>query len=56
MGSFGYTEDDPEYSDFFYMATINILKILRRLEFQLLGSPIMARIIRIRAEKYYVVH
>jgi precorrin-2 dehydrogenase / sirohydrochlorin ferrochelatase len=51
IGSFGYAADDPEYSDFSYMATMNIEDIMQ-IGISTSGrSPIMARIIRIRAEK-----
>jgi precorrin-2 dehydrogenase/sirohydrochlorin ferrochelatase len=51
MGSFGYAADDPEYSDFSYMATINIENMVQ-IGISTSGrSPIVARIIRIRAEK-----
>jgi precorrin-2 dehydrogenase / sirohydrochlorin ferrochelatase len=50
-GSFVYTADDPEYSDFSYLATINIEDMMQ-IGISTSGrSPIMARIIRIRAEK-----
>ena len=51
IGSFVYTADDPEYSDFSYLATINIEDMMQ-IGISTSGrSPIMARIIRIRAEK-----
>lgn len=51
IGSFGYSADDPEYSDFSYMATMNIEDMMQ-IGISTSGrSPIMARIIRIRAEK-----
>ena len=51
IGSFVYTADDPEYSDFSYLATINIEDMMQ-IGISTSGrSPILARIIRIRAEK-----
>jgi precorrin-2 dehydrogenase/sirohydrochlorin ferrochelatase len=51
IGSFVYAADDPEYSDFSYMATINIEDMMQ-IGISTSGrSPIMARIIRLRAEK-----
>lgn len=51
MSSFGYAIDDPEYSDFSYMAIINIEDMVQ-IGISTSGrSPIVARIIRIRAEK-----
>jgi precorrin-2 dehydrogenase / sirohydrochlorin ferrochelatase len=51
IGSFVYTADDPEYSDFSYLATINIEDMMQ-IGISTSGrSPIMARIIRLRAEK-----
>jgi len=51
LGSFVYSADDPEYSDFSYMATINIEDMMQ-IGISTSGrSPIMARIIRLRAEK-----
>src|SRR5919199_2546380 len=51
VGAFVYAADDPEYSDFSYMATINIEDMMQ-IGISTSGrSPIMARIIRLRAEK-----
>jgi precorrin-2 dehydrogenase/sirohydrochlorin ferrochelatase len=51
IGSFVYTADDPEYSDFSYLATINIEDMMQ-IGISTSGrSPIMARIIRLRAER-----
>jgi precorrin-2 dehydrogenase/sirohydrochlorin ferrochelatase len=51
MASLVYAADDPEYSDFSYMATINIEDMMQ-IGISTSGrSPIMARIIRLRAEK-----
>jgi precorrin-2 dehydrogenase/sirohydrochlorin ferrochelatase len=51
VGAFVYAADDPEYSDFSYMATINIEDMMQ-IGISTYGkSPIMARIIRLRAEK-----
>jgi precorrin-2 dehydrogenase len=51
MASFVYAADDPEYSDFSYMATVNIEDMMQ-IGISTSGrSPIMARIIRLRAEK-----
>jgi precorrin-2 dehydrogenase / sirohydrochlorin ferrochelatase len=51
IGSFVYTADDPEYSDFSYLATINIEDMMQ-IGISTSGrSPIMARIIRLRGEK-----
>ena len=51
VGAFVYAADDLEYSDFSYMATINIEDMMQ-IGISTSGkSPIMARIIRLRAEK-----
>lgn len=51
IGSLVYTADDPEYSDFSYLATINIEDMMQ-IGISTSGrSPIMARIIRLRGER-----
>jgi precorrin-2 dehydrogenase/sirohydrochlorin ferrochelatase len=51
MGSFVYAADDPSYSDFSYASIINIEGIMQVAISTSGKSPIMARKIRIKAER-----
>jgi precorrin-2 dehydrogenase/sirohydrochlorin ferrochelatase len=50
-GAFVYSVDDPQYSDFFYASVINIEGIMQVAISTSGKSPIMARQVRIRAER-----
>ena len=51
MGSFVYAGDDPSYSDFSYASIINIEGIMQVAISTSGKSPIMARKVRIKAER-----
>jgi precorrin-2 dehydrogenase/sirohydrochlorin ferrochelatase len=51
MGSFVYAADDPSYSDFSYTSVINIEGIMQVAISTSGKSPIMARKVRIKAER-----
>lgn len=51
MGAFVYAADDPEVSDFSYASTVNIEGVMQVAISTSGKSPIMARKVRIRAER-----